>query len=130
MDVATLDRLARVASKQTVSLTHYGRKTGQPHQVTIWFVLNGDKVYLGTANVSRQWVRNVQKTPAVKLSIGGETFQGSARFLTDRTEHKRAQSLIARKYWMFGPFLLTGRILVSTGLLRDKTGFFEVTLTE
>jgi deazaflavin-dependent oxidoreductase (nitroreductase family) len=130
MESSLLTRLKRVAGKQTVSLTHLGRKSGQPHQVTIWFVSHGDKVYLGTANVSRQWVRNVQRTPQVKLSISGETFQGSARFLAESAEHKRAQSLVARKYWMFGPFLLAGRILVATGLMRDKTGFFEVTLTE
>jgi hypothetical protein len=26
--------------------------------VTIWFVVDGDTVYLATANASRQWVRN------------------------------------------------------------------------
>ena len=40
-------------------MTHYGRKTGKPHEVTIWFVLDGDRLYIGTANVNRQWVRNV-----------------------------------------------------------------------
>ena len=28
-------RLAKVAHRYTVRLTHYGRKTGMPHQVTI-----------------------------------------------------------------------------------------------
>lgn len=27
----------------TLTLTHYGRKTGKPHEVTIWFVLDGEK---------------------------------------------------------------------------------------
>ena len=30
--------------------------------------------------MNRQWVRNVQKTPQVKLSIGGEYFSRTARF--------------------------------------------------
>jgi len=30
--------------------------------------------------VNRQWVRNIQKTLQVKLSIGGEYFSGTARF--------------------------------------------------
>jgi deazaflavin-dependent oxidoreductase (nitroreductase family) len=75
-------RLKRVAGRQTLTLTHYGRKSGKPHDVTIWFVLDDDKLYIGTANVNRQWVRNVQKTPKIRLSIGGETFDGNARFLT------------------------------------------------
>lgn len=128
METGTLPRLKRVAGKKTVKLTHYGRKTGKPYQVTIWFVSHGDVIYIGTANVNRQWVRNVQTTSKVKVSIGAETFDGSARFLTDRVEHRRAQSLIARKYWMFSPLLAAGRILTSLGLVRDKTGFFEVTL--
>jgi deazaflavin-dependent oxidoreductase (nitroreductase family) len=73
MEPTELARLRRVAGKQTTLLSHYGRKTGKPHEVTIWFVLDDDKLFIGTANVKRQWVRNVQKTPKIKLSIGGET---------------------------------------------------------
>jgi len=72
MESTQLARLRRVAEKQTTTLTHYGRKTGKPHEVTIWFVLDDDKLYIGTANVNSQWVRNVQKTPQIRLSIGGE----------------------------------------------------------
>jgi len=127
MEPNVLTRLERVAGKQTTTLTHYGRKTGKPHEVTIWFVLDGDKLYIGTANVNRQWVRNVQKTPKIKLSIGGETFDGNARFLTDRAEHERAMAAIRRKYWMFGPVIALGRVLSAMGVMRDNTGSFEVT---
>jgi hypothetical protein len=96
--------------------------------VTIWFVADGDRVYLGTANVNRQWVRNVQKTSKVKLSIGGETFEGEARFLADRGEHDRVQSKIRRKYWMYRPILAAARVLMAIGFVRDRTGSFEVTL--
>jgi deazaflavin-dependent oxidoreductase (nitroreductase family) len=74
MEPNILTRLKKVAGKQTTTLTHYGRKTGQPHEVTIWFVLDGERFYIGIANVNRQWVRNIQKTPRVRLSISGETF--------------------------------------------------------
>jgi deazaflavin-dependent oxidoreductase (nitroreductase family) len=122
-------RLKRVAGRQTTTLTHYGRKTGKPYDVTIWFVLDGDSLYIGTANVNRQWVRNVQKTPQIKLTIGCETFDGNARFLIDRNEHERAMAAIRRKYWMFRPIIDLGRILSRLGLMRDNTGSFEVTLT-
>jgi len=78
LDLNTLARLKAVAARQTLTLTHYGRKSGKPYDVAIWFVVDGDKVYIGTANVNRQWVRNVQRTPRVKLSIGAETFDGTA----------------------------------------------------
>jgi len=83
MESTELARLRRVAGKQTTRLTRSGRKTGKPHKVTIWFVLDGDKLYIGTANVNRQWVRNIHKTPKIKLSMGGERFAGNARFLTE-----------------------------------------------
>jgi len=128
MESNVLTRLKRVAARQTVTLTHYGRKSGKPYDVTIWFVVDGDKVYIGTANVNRQWVRNVQKTPQVKLSIGGETFDGTARFLTDRAEHARAMAAIRRKYWMYRPLIALGRVLSAIGVMRDNTGSFAVKL--
>jgi deazaflavin-dependent oxidoreductase (nitroreductase family) len=128
MDANALVRLKRLAGKQTLTLTHYGRKSGKPRDVTIWFVVDGEKVYIGTANVNRQWVRNVQKTPQVRLSIGGATFDGTARFLTDRAEHERAMAAIRQKYWMYRPLIALGRILTAIGVVRDKTGAFEVAL--
>jgi deazaflavin-dependent oxidoreductase (nitroreductase family) len=128
MEPKALSRLTRVAGKQTTTLTHYGRKTGKPHEVTIWFVLDDDKLYIGTANVNRQWVRNVQKTPQVRLFIGGEIFEGTARFLAERAEHERAMAAIRRKYWMYRTLIALGRILTAVGVMCDKTGAFEVVL--
>ena len=73
-------------------------------------------------------MQNVQKTPHVKLSIAGENVKGTARFLTDRAEHERAMAAIRRKYWMFRPIIELGRFLAAIGLMRDKTGSFEVLL--
>lgn len=128
MEPNTLTRLKRVAGNQTTTLTHHGRKTGQPYEVTIWFVLDGDKLYIGTAHVTRQWVRNVQKTPKVRLTIAGETFEGNARFITDHAEHERAMAAIRRKYWIFRPLIALGRVLTTIGLMLDDAGSFEVTL--
>jgi hypothetical protein len=50
MESTELARLRRIAGKQTTRLTHYGRKTGKAYQVTIWFELDGDRLYIGTAN--------------------------------------------------------------------------------
>ncbi len=128
MESNALTRLKAVASKQTLTLTHYGRKSGKPYNVTIWFVVDGDRVYLGTANVNRQWVRNVQKTPRIRLAVGGEIFDGTARFLADRAEHERAMAAIRRKYWKYRPLIALGRVLTAIGVMRDKTGAFEVAL--
>ena len=129
MESDVIARLRRVAARHTLLLTHYGRKSGKPYDVTIWFVVDGEKVYIGTANVGRQWVRYVQKTPQVKLSIGAEMFDGTARFLADHVEHERAMAALRRKYWMYRPFIALGQILTAIGVMRYKTGSFEVTLS-
>ena len=54
MEPTALKRLKRVAGKQTTTLTHYGRKTGKPHEVTIWFVLDDDKIYIGARDDLRR----------------------------------------------------------------------------
>jgi len=36
---------------------------------------------------------------------------------------------IRRKYWMFRPIIELGRVLTAVGLMCDKTGSFEVTLS-
>jgi len=130
MDSNALAKLKEVAGRQTLTLTHYGRKSGKPYNVTIWFAVEGDKVYIGTANVNRQWVRNVQKTPRITLAVVNERFEGEAHFLADRAEHERAMGAIRRKYWMYRPLIALGQILAAIGVMRDKSGAFEVTLTE
>ena len=60
--------------------------------------------------------------------MGGESFNGTAHFLTDRAEHERAMAAIRRKYWMFRPIIELGRLLAAVGLMRDNTGSFEVAL--
>ena len=128
MDADALARLKRIAGRSTLILTHYGRKSGKPHEVKIWFVVDGDKVFIGTADVRHQWVKNVQKNPRIKLSVGGEKFEAEARFLDDAAERDRALAAAGRKYWMYSPVFALGKMLIAIGLIRNRTGAFEVTL--
>jgi deazaflavin-dependent oxidoreductase (nitroreductase family) len=130
MDSTAVESLKRVAGKHTLKLTHYGRKTGKPYGVTIWFIGDRDKIYLTTGNVNRQWVKNVKQTPRVRLSVGGETFDGEARFLDDPEERDRVMSMAMRKYWMFLPMISVWRLLAALGLAQFATGAFEVRLSK
>jgi len=44
-------------------------------------VVDGHKVFFGTADVRHQWIKNVQKNPRIRLSVGGEKFEAGARLL-------------------------------------------------
>jgi hypothetical protein len=61
--------------------------------------------------------------------MGGETFNGTARFLTDRAEHQRAMAAIRKKYWMYRPIIALGQVLRSDarqdGSVRGRVGGIE-----
>lgn len=46
----SLEGRLRVGDRQTLSLTHYGRKSRRPYEVAIWYLVNGDRMYLVSAN--------------------------------------------------------------------------------
>ena len=102
--MSTRERLARVAGRWNGVLTHYGRKTGKPYEVTIWFVVDRETIYLTTMNMKRQWTRNVQKNPKVSLAVGGETFEGRISSLTAPGEIARVVELLKAKYWITRPY--------------------------
>jgi deazaflavin-dependent oxidoreductase (nitroreductase family) len=117
-------RLAAVANRSTLRLTHYGRKTGKPYEVTIWFLVDGDTVYLVTANVRRQWTRNVQVKRHVLLRVNGETFEGEVQRVNKGGEWKRVDELLVQKYWYVRPLLWVADLL---GLSKNR-GAFRVRL--
>lgn len=110
MSEALRNRLAGVARKGTMRLTHYGRKSGKPYEVTIWFLVDDETVYLATMNMQRQWTRNVQARPEVRLAVGGMELAGEAEVVTRPEEMARVVDLMKQKYWMARPYLwLKGR---------------------
>ena len=105
MESTVAERLARVVRKSTCRLTHHGRKSGRPYEVTVWFLVEGDTVYLTTMNLRRQWTRNVQANPQVLLRAGGETFTGDIQVVSDEAEMTRVVELLRNKYWLARPYL-------------------------
>ena len=125
------DRLTRVANRSTLRLVHRGRKSGQAYEVTIWFVVDGETVYLTTMDTRRQWVRNVAQTPMVQLQIGPERFAGTVTRVTAVPEKEREYGLLTRKYWimrlMDGALRLAGRD-PGVSIERGRGGYFRVDL--
>ena len=104
MDRVT-ERLARVATHRTCQLTHRGRKSGRLFEVTIWFLVDADTVYVTTMNMRRQWTQNVQVNRDIALRIGPETFAGEARVVTEASEVTEVGRLLKAKYWLARPYL-------------------------
>ena len=63
------DRLARYSE---VKITVTGRKSGRAISNPVWFVLDGDKLYLLPVKGSdTQWYKNVLKKPAIRIDAQG-----------------------------------------------------------
>ena len=130
MESKSFERLRRAGDRQTLRLTHYGRKTGRPYEVTIWYMVDADKLYLATFNQNRNWVRNVKSRPAISLRIGEEVFNGDVREITDPQEREKVRALVDRKYWFTIPILRLGQFLSAIGITTDNSTAFEVILSE
>jgi deazaflavin-dependent oxidoreductase (nitroreductase family) len=102
---ALATRLARVARTRTTTVTHYGRATGKPYQVKIWFTVDGDHINLQTMDMRRQWIRNVLANPKISLRIGDEVLEGEATKVSDPNQMKRVVELMKRKYPISLPYL-------------------------
>lgn len=96
-DLAT--RLAAVKDRGTLRITTRGRRTGKPHTVTIWFLVDGATMYLGTLNPDRDWVRNLARHTDVELAVGELQLRGRVSTVDDPALEARIRSMLARKYW-------------------------------
>jgi len=88
-----------VAEEPYCYLTTTGRVSGEPREIEIWFGLVDATVYLLSGGGDRSnWVRNLQRDPAVTVRIAGTTWPGRARIVQDADEDERARELLVDKY--------------------------------
>ncbi|WP_197522734.1 pyridoxamine 5'-phosphate oxidase family protein [Occultella aeris] len=87
-----------LAHAATCRLATTGRRTGRPHVVSVWFVLEGDTLFVLARGVGTDWVRNVQAQPAVEICYRQARLAGRARLVADEQESHRAQAAWFAKY--------------------------------
>lgn len=74
----------RFASIRTIDLTTYGRKSGKPRRIEIWwFHVNGRFVITGTPG-RRDWLANVKANPSVIVHVDGRDIEATATPIMDR----------------------------------------------
>ena len=63
----------RLSRSREINITVTGRKSGRPISIPIWFVLEGDKLYLLPVQGSdTQWYKNALKNPTIQIESGSE----------------------------------------------------------
>jgi len=62
----------RLAHYRQIKISVIGRKSGQTISIPVWFVLEGDKLYLLPVQGSdTQWYKNVLKNPSIGIDARG-----------------------------------------------------------
>jgi deazaflavin-dependent oxidoreductase (nitroreductase family) len=85
---------SRLARDRQIKITVIGRKSGDKISIPVWFVLEGDKLYLLPVKGSdTQWYRNVLKNPSIRIDARGV---GAEFRATPITNAKAVKSLVEK----------------------------------
>ena len=80
-------------------LTTRGRRTGRPHEIEIWFALDGQTLYLlSGGGEGSDWVRNLRADLRVAVRLRDTTYDADARVVDEGEESERARALVFDKY--------------------------------
>ncbi|PYV71565.1 MAG: DUF2255 domain-containing protein [Acidobacteria bacterium] len=90
------DRLPRY---RQIKLSVTGRKSGKMISMPVWFVLEGEKLYLLPVRGSdTQWYRNVLKNPSIRIDARGVEAELRATPITDAKALKSVIEKFRQKY--------------------------------
>ena len=94
-----LKLLPQLAKEEYCYLTTRGRKTGNPHEIEIWFCVHENSLYLLSGGMDKSdWVKNFLKDPNVTVRIAGQTFPAVAKLLDDKLTEPLVRMAMAVKY--------------------------------
>lgn len=76
-----------------------GRKTGREISIPVWFVLDGEKLYLLPVQGSdTQWYKNVVRKPSIRIDAGGAKGDFNAVAITDLAQVSAVAAKFREKY--------------------------------
>ena len=97
--MAHTDFRTALQGANVIEITVTGRTSGRSLSYPVWFVVDGDKLYLLPVKGSdTEWYKNLRKTPTIRLAARGKTFTASARFLTDKAQLDKVLEKFRDKY--------------------------------
>src|SRR5229473_1329299 len=93
---ALKDRLSRY---REINITVTGRKSGRAISIPVWFVLEGDKLYLLPVQGSdTQWYKNVLQNPSIRIDARGAEAKLRAQPITEPNLVKSVIEKFREKY--------------------------------
>ena len=89
----------RLARYRQIKISVIGRKSGKTIPVPVWFVLDGEKLYLLPVRGSdTQWYKNVLKNPSIRIDARGAEAEFRAVPVTDAKMVKSVIEKFREKY--------------------------------
>ena len=90
------DHLSRY---REINISVTGRKSGRTISIPVWFVLDGDKLYLlPVLGSDTQWYKNVLKNPSIGIEAGGTEAEVKVVPITDATQVSSVVEKFRKKY--------------------------------
>jgi deazaflavin-dependent oxidoreductase (nitroreductase family) len=90
------DRLSRF---RQINISVTGRKSGRTISNPVWFVWDGDQLYLLPVKGSdTQWYKNVLKKPVIRIDARGEEAEVKAASVTEATQVAAVVEKFRAKY--------------------------------
>ena len=90
------DRLTRY---QEIKISVTGRKSGREISIPVWFVLDGEKLYLLPVQGSdTQWYQNVLKNPQIRIEARGAKGEFRGKPITEAKTVKSVVEKFREKY--------------------------------
>jgi deazaflavin-dependent oxidoreductase (nitroreductase family) len=90
------DRLSRY---RQIKISVIGRKSGTTISVPVWFVAEGDTLYLLPVHGSEtQWYKNVLKNPTIRIDTRGSEAEFRAKPITESKTVKSVIEKFREKY--------------------------------
>ena len=90
---------ARLSRYRQINLSVRGRKSGRTISMPVWFVLEGEKLYLLPVRGSEtEWYKNVLENPQIRIDARGEAQEFHALPITDAKSVKSVIEKFREKY--------------------------------
>jgi deazaflavin-dependent oxidoreductase (nitroreductase family) len=101
MPIPKNDLKERLARCREIKITVVGRKSGKTISNPVWFVLEGEKLYLLPVKGSdTQWYKNVLKNPSIRIDARGTEAGFQAVRVIDAKAVKSVVEKFRDKYGM------------------------------
>jgi deazaflavin-dependent oxidoreductase (nitroreductase family) len=89
----------RLSRSREIDITVTGRKSGRAISIPVWFVLEGDKLYLLPVQGSdTQWYKNALNNPTIRIDARGAEAEVKAVPVTDATQVSSVVEKFRAKY--------------------------------